>query len=185
MRASAGLSHTEFDFYTKYVILQFWYKFGYFTFVIICLDTMYGWVYQNCDGQRGEIAMKTAPASASAALPSTRSPLTKKRSSFPARAARTVKAEVKPYPVLDRSRDAPSALPSALPKCLTIEAVLKRIELARRTGETQDEFARRIGISQPMLSQVMRGKRPPGKELLKWMRLRQVDHYYEVVADGG
>ena len=69
-----------------------------------------------------------------------------------------------------------------VPKCITLDGLLKRLELRRYTLETQNAFAERIGISQPLLSQIVNRKRPPNDVLLGWLGLRRVDHYYEVVG---
>jgi transcriptional regulator with XRE-family HTH domain len=66
-------------------------------------------------------------------------------------------------------------------KCITLDGVLKRLELRRHPQESQSKFCKRIGISQPILSLITRRKRPPNDVVLKWLGLRQVDHYYEVV----
>jgi DNA-binding XRE family transcriptional regulator len=66
-------------------------------------------------------------------------------------------------------------------KCVTSAALADRLAaLFEQSGKTQEEFAKLIGISQPMLSQILNGDRMPGESVLRWMGMRHVDHYQEV-----
>jgi DNA-binding XRE family transcriptional regulator len=65
-------------------------------------------------------------------------------------------------------------------KCVTSAALADRLAaLFEQSGKTQEEFAKLIGISQPMLSQILNGDRMPGDSVLRWMGMRHVDHYQE------
>ena len=46
--------------------------------------------------------------------------------------------------------------------------------------DTQHAMAKYLGISQPMLSQILRKERLPGKELLKKLGLVFVEHFEDI-----
>jgi predicted transcriptional regulator len=69
-----------------------------------------------------------------------------------------------------------------LQKCITVDMVVGRLQarMAELRIRRQKEFAELIGISQPMLSQILNGDRMPSEEVLKMLKLRHVDHYEQV-----
>jgi predicted transcriptional regulator len=61
-------------------------------------------------------------------------------------------------------------------RCLTADEMIASLKYAMK-GKTQEEFAKSIGISQPMLSQILKKKRLPSEEVMERLRLSRVDHY--------
>lgn len=56
-----------------------------------------------------------------------------------------------------------------------------RIDLGK-SGLTQAEYAERLGISQPMLCQILSGKREPNAKTLKLIGMVVVERYYVETA---
>lgn len=50
-----------------------------------------------------------------------------------------------------------------------------------RSGLTQSGFARLLGISQPMLNQILTRYRAPNDEVLRHLKMRVVEKYYEEI----
>lgn len=66
-------------------------------------------------------------------------------------------------------------------RCFTRDEVVARIR-SRMVGRlrTQGAFAKSIGISQPMLSQIINKERMPSEELLKRFGLVFVEHFEDI-----
>jgi transcriptional regulator with XRE-family HTH domain len=47
-----------------------------------------------------------------------------------------------------------------------------------KSGLTQAEYAVKLGISQPMLSQILLGNREPNEKALKLIHMKVVERYY-------
>jgi predicted transcriptional regulator len=69
----------------------------------------------------------------------------------------------------------------------TVRRCIGRAEVAQRLRarmdelrKNQTEFAEMLGISQPMLSQVLAEERAPSEEALACLKLRYVEHYEEM-----
>jgi len=70
------------------------------------------------------------------------------------------------------------ALQSSKGTCVTVEEVVRRAQARmKELGKNQRQFAEMLGISQPMLSQILAGERLPSVKLLECLKLRGVDHY--------
>ena len=47
-----------------------------------------------------------------------------------------------------------------------------------KSGLTQVKFAKKLGISQPLLSQIISGERAPNEAVLKLLGMKAVERYY-------
>ena len=64
---------------------------------------------------------------------------------------------------------------------LNTSEVRERLRAAIADAGSQREFARRIGMSDVYLGLVRRGLSPPGRALLKALRLRETEPTYEEI----
>jgi transcriptional regulator with XRE-family HTH domain len=65
-------------------------------------------------------------------------------------------------------------------RCYNRDEIIAKIK-AKMVGrlKTQHAFAQSIGVSQPMLSQILNKERLPGEEMLKKLGLVFVEHFEE------
>lgn len=63
-------------------------------------------------------------------------------------------------------------------RCYTADEMIARLK-SEMNGrlQTQKAFAKAVGISQPMLSQILNRERLPSDEVLKRIRMKAVEHY--------
>jgi ribosome-binding protein aMBF1 (putative translation factor) len=64
-------------------------------------------------------------------------------------------------------------------KCYTVSDVTIRLKNAVDAAGSQSAFAESVGISQPMLSQILKGVRTPSVQVLERLGLVEVRHYEE------
>jgi predicted transcriptional regulator len=67
-------------------------------------------------------------------------------------------------------------IPEKRKSCFSPDEMIAKLRHAMK-GRTQKEFADSIGISQPMLSQILNKERLPSEEVLKRLKIERVDHY--------
>jgi len=64
--------------------------------------------------------------------------------------------------------------------CVDARIVRERIAAEIKRAGSQARYAKKMGMSQPMLSQILSGERRPGEELLAKLGYRAVEHYERI-----